>query len=104
MLQRALIFLAFYFNTTVVLAYGHVNPGKGSYGYIANNMMEPISGITYLMQTAALMCGVGMITGAFFKAIEWRRNPAHVTIGVPLTMFITGIGLIVLKFIPFVGI
>ena len=104
MLQRLLISLMFYFNMAVVFAYGTEGPAKGSYGYIANNMMQPVGGITYLMQTAALFCGVGMIMGSFFKTAEWRRNPVQVTIGVPIVMFITGLGLIVLKFIPFAGI
>lgn len=104
MMNRFLMSLMLMLNTSALLASDLDGPTRGSYGYIANHMMEPVGGIIYFIQTAALLCGIGMIMGAFFKYGSYRKNPVAVTFGVPLVMFMTGLALIGLKFIPFVGL
>lgn len=83
-------------------SFAKYHPIKGSYGDIAFSMMGPVDAIIYLLQVGCILCGVGMLVGAFFKFGAWRRNPVEVTVGVPVVMVIAGLALVVLGYLHYV--
>lgn len=100
MKRRLLMMLSLLMVSVNTMAHYYA-PSRGSYGYIANNMLGPIGGITELVQTAALLCGIGLIIGSMFKYHAYRRNPFEVTVGVPFVMLLAGIGCLILGLIHY---
>lgn len=83
-------------------SYAKYSPTKGSYGAFAVDMLGPVDAVIYLLQVSCMLCGVGMIVGGFFKFGAWRRNSVQTTLGVPVVMVLTGLGLIILGYIHYV--
>lgn len=91
---RFVCFLYIMLSNAVVLA-------EGSYGEIADSAMGPVEGLIAVLESISIICGIGMIMGAFFKYLSYRKNSSQTTIGTPIVMFIAGVGLVILGFVPF---
>jgi|LakMenEpi03Aug12_release.lakeMendotaPanAssembly.Ray.scaffolds.fasta_scaffold501740_2 hypothetical protein len=69
-------------------------------GNIASSIYEPISVVIRLVRAVSITCGVGLILGGFLRYIDYRRNPVAVRLSAVIFMFLFGIALIIVGFIP----
>jgi hypothetical protein len=72
-----------------------------SFGEVASNIYEPVSIIIQLVRAVSFISGGGLILGGLIKYIDYRRNPIAVRLSTVTFMFIFGVSLILIGFIPF---
>jgi hypothetical protein len=80
-------------------AYGA--PAGHSFGDVASNIYEPVSIIIQLVRAVSFISGSGLLLGGMVKYIDYRRNPIAVRLSTVAFMFIFGVSLILIGFIPF---
>ena len=76
------------------------NASADGLGDVAAGIREPITMITQLVQAISIICGSGLILGSFFKYLEYRKNPVVIRISMVIFMFLFGVALIILGWMP----
>lgn len=71
-------------------------PGLGK---VAKNLHLTTTGAAGIMQTFALIIGVGLLTGGVIKYLERRHNPEEVSLGKVLSLLIGGIAFVAIGLI-----
>lgn len=71
-----------------------------SLGDVAKEFGSGVRFISDGLLFITLVTGVLMILGSFFKYIKYRKNPVEVKFSSVLTMFVSGLVLALLYFIP----
>lgn len=80
-----------------------IDPQHPSIGGVAKNLLDPLLGVISLVRAVSITAGIGMILSSFSKFVDHRRNRHEMSLGVVLTVFVTGVCLIIVGFIPFRG-
>ena len=91
---RLMFFISAMLISRVVLA-------DSTYGDLANSVMGPVAALISVLDSISIICGAGMIMGSLFKYLSYRKNSSATPISVPIVMFIAGVGLVLLGFVPF---
>jgi purine-cytosine permease-like protein len=73
-------------------------------GGIANNLLDPLFGVISIVRAISITAGIGMILSSFSKFVDHRKNRTEITLGVVLTIFVSGVSLVIVGFIPFRGL
>jgi len=61
---------------------------------IAGNVTNTMAGAAKIMQSIALVAGIGFIMAAFFKFHQHKQNPTQVPLSNGLAMLVIGAGLV----------
>jgi uncharacterized membrane protein len=69
-------------------------------GEVAAQIYEPVAVMIQLVRSVSIICGSGLILGGILRYVDYRRNPAAVRLSVVIFMFVFGIALIIVGFIP----
>ncbi|MDQ2993665.1 MAG: hypothetical protein M3R00_01790 [Pseudomonadota bacterium] len=75
-----------------------------SYGGIAQNLLGPVGAIISIVRAICIISGTGLLIGSLIRFSDYRKNPIEITLPTVVTMFAAGCGLILLAFIPLMGV
>lgn len=65
-------------------------------GSLASGLTDVFGSLARLVQAVAFVIGCGFLMGALIKYKAHRDNPEHVTLSIPVTLFILGVLFIIL--------
>lgn len=74
-----------------------------SIGNVADNLYGPMTAIISIVRAISITAGVGLVLASFAKFGDHRRNRHEVTLALVITMFVSGVCLILVGFIPFMN-
>ena len=71
-----------------------------SLGDISHHLFSAVEGIRDIIGLICIITGAAMIVGSFFRYLTHRRNPIEAPISSVIILFIAGVCVVVLAFIP----
>ena len=74
--------------------------GQGSFGDIANTLLEPVNGISNIVKFLCATVGCGIIMASIVKFKEYLQHTTDMGLLSILTLFIVGLALLMLSFLP----
>ena len=74
-----------------------------SFGGIAKNMMDPVIGVISIVRAISITAGIGLVLSSFSKFADHRRNRHEISLATVFSIFVAGVCLIIVGFIPFRG-
>jgi uncharacterized membrane protein YidH (DUF202 family) len=63
-------------------------------------MNEILTGISDIIASLCLICGILIMVGAFYQWLQRRKNPSAITLTRVITLLIVGIALVCVQFVP----
>lgn len=69
--------------------------GEG-FGFVAENLMEPVSVLSEFVSTASFIIGLSFIFASIIRYMQYRVNPLAFPISSVVTLFIMGVVLVCL--------
>lgn len=99
--MKSLIAILLFLLPLLVFAAQH-KAGLPGIGNVAQNMMEPVSVMADLIDTACFVLGGSFVLASVVKYFEHKRSPLMVPISTVVFLFIVGIVLIGLPFVALV--
>jgi len=80
------------------MAFSHTTKKAAGFGYMAENIMEPVSIVSDFVASASLVIGVTFLFGAFFRYMQHRVNPLAIPLSSSMVLFFLGIFLLALPY------
>lgn len=71
-----------------------------SVGQIAENLTGPVDAIISLVRAICVISGLGLVMGSLVKFSDHRKNPQEITLGMVFMIFLAGMSLLAVAFIP----
>jgi hypothetical protein len=71
-----------------------------SLGDVASNLFVSVQGIKSIMDVLCYMTGGGLLLGSVFRFIKYRKNPIEAPLSSVFVLFVTGLIIVLLPFIP----
>lgn len=69
------------------------------YGAVANNLMVPVSIVSDILCSIAIILGITSLFASFLKYMQYRVNPLANPIGSVILLFVMGVALVSLPLI-----
>lgn len=75
---------------------GFADSGTNGFGYVAQNLVEPVNVLSDFVSSASIIIGISFILGSFLRYLQYRVNPFASPLGTVIALLIMGIVLVCL--------